>query len=104
VLHWLLPDWQWQLEDQTLTLQDQNHQVELAFSAELTFKHAQPPFDDLALIRAGETLTGKRQNPILGWVSDTYGSKIPALSLSITCYEDSDLRLVGDWKFTHQKA
>jgi hypothetical protein len=45
-------------------------------------------------------LKGKRLNPILGWASDTYGEKHPAISLSIQYKTNVDLQIVTHFGFS----
>lgn len=79
-LHWLLPDWNWQLAGTILKLDAPFGNLKLIISPPpgLSF---QP-----ALVRAGETLAGEPPPaaPILGWFSPTYAVKLPALSLLLT--------------------
>jgi len=88
-LHWLLPDWPWELASRTnaqplrLDLQSPHGRISLAVSA----SSGEPGDENLAvplqleLVRAGERLSGEKiPNSTLGWASPTYGQKIPALS------------------------
>ncbi len=82
-LHWLLPDWDWQLKTQ-------NQLVELKLHSPygwITLKIEPGDFENYpitSLVRAGEVLWGEVANPATrGWVSPTYGMKIPALSLAV---------------------
>ncbi|HZU86229.1 MAG TPA: heparinase II/III-family protein, partial [Anaerolineaceae bacterium] len=76
-LHWLLPDWDWDLNGQTLCLKSaQGTTVEIA----LREGNNQPL--EIQLIRAGKVLKGSQEKvPTLGWYSPTYGVNLPALSL-----------------------
>lgn len=78
-LHWLLPDWEWQLDAQELRLESPLGTVEITVDASVgdqcTFQ----------LIRAGELVHGVGEtDSIMGWVSPTYGIKEPALSFITT--------------------
>ena len=81
-LHWLLPDWEWELENGELGMV-----LRLASPlgpVVLTINHhpASTPCA-ISLARAGEMLSGDGNiSPERGWTSPTYGVKIPALSLA----------------------
>jgi len=98
-LHWLLPDWQWQLGGQLLTLISGDHQVKISIQANLKNNTSDFFPEDVTLIRGGETLSGSKRNPIMGWASDTYGEKHPTLSLSIQYQTNIDLQLVTRFEF-----
>jgi len=79
-LHWLLPDWEWQLDEQAagamLTLRSPYGPVRLTVASTAAAA--------VTLARAGEIIRGNGPaNPIMGWESPTYGVKIPALSLAV---------------------
>jgi hypothetical protein len=82
-LHWLLPDWKWEMDASgpgvLLRLISPHGLVELAI-------RLSPPDlpVTLSLIRAGELLAGSGTiGPTRGWVSPNYGIKVPALSLAV---------------------
>ncbi len=99
-LHWLLADWQYQLDGYILTLTSADRQVKISFHASLKEDASLITPLDISLIRGGETLEGLRQNTILGWVSDTYGEKHPALSFSVQYQSNSDIQLVTYFEFS----
>ena len=90
-LHWLLPDWSWEIES------DESHHffwvkarsplgwINLQIGIESATKDVnnfQEPI--IQLVRAGELVYGEgAPSPVSGWVSPTYGYKIPALSLAV---------------------
>ena len=89
LLHWLLPDWQYQIKAEKITLKapfgyvsletrPENHQNRLC----------------LSLIRAGRTLVGDLQSPILGWYSPTYNVKLPALSILYSTRASAPIKLL----------
>lgn len=98
-LHWLLPDWQWKFVDETLTIETTMRCIEISILAALSKDSTQVSPLDITLIRAGNTLTGSHQNPLLGWVSDTYGEKHPALSLVFKYNTNVDMQILTDWTF-----
>ena len=89
-LHWLLPDWDWQLEEKTngieLRLLSPHGWLKLLVSAD-------QPGTQFSLVRAGEVLSGKAQaSPVAGWVSPTYGQKDPALSCTLAVTSQNDVK------------
>ena len=84
-LHWLLPDWPFDLSDQhTLTLHGKTFEftVRVAVSSPEQNAGENPSFQ---LIRAGESLFGPPSpTPLFGWVSPTYHLRLPALSLRLS--------------------
>lgn len=99
-LHWLLPDWSWTLEQGTLLLQDQNHEVRLSTSCSLQADSQVVLRPSLSLLRAGESLHGSSMNPILGWFSPTYGVKVPALSYLLQFQTRASILIQSSWKLT----
>ena len=74
-LHWLLPDWPWQIKGNTLRLKSPHGWLTITINSA-------PAPAALSLIRSGEILHGDAApDPILGWHSPTYGLKQPALAL-----------------------
>ena len=81
-LHWLLPDWPWQLIDQSIELKAPFGTYRLTIKIKEGEILTKPEID---LIRAGKSLMLKRRaTHISGWYSPTYNLKEPALSL---CYQ-----------------
>ncbi|MBX3048481.1 MAG: alginate lyase family protein [Anaerolineales bacterium] len=90
-LHWLLPDWPWELQGNLLALQGPDGTVLLAVSGE-------PLAPALSLLRAGRRLAGKAQAaPTLGWYSPSYASKRPALALLADIEAAAPLTLTTQW-------
>lgn len=96
-LHWLLPDWNWEQGENKLTLSDEHLQVRLEINASRVLTGENVFHTDLSLIRAGESLTGKLSDELLGWESDTYGEKHPALSLTLRYMAGGPLKIVTKW-------
>jgi len=92
-LSWLLPDWEWQFENQnTLHLTG----PEFAFTLEV--KGA----EKMNLFSAGESLHGSlKAEPAWGWVSPTYSIKEPALMLIATTTDELPLKLES--KFLYKR-
>jgi hypothetical protein len=96
-LHWLLPDWEWKLEQNeksaTLALKSPRGWLNLAISAG-------QPFKRVGLLRAGELLQGDALlSPVFGWVSPTYTVKNPALSLAVEVQSASDVHFSSEFLF-----
>lgn len=89
-LHWLLPDWDWQLDGIVdgfeLRLRSPQGWLKVQVSTD-------QPGAALTLIRAGEVLEGNSPaNPVMGWVSPTYGQKTPALSCALEVTSRNDVK------------
>jgi hypothetical protein len=83
-LHWLLRDGEWRLQQRgprtSLSLRIPGGWLRLQIVAEGMRDAALRPL----LIRAGKVLRGQgRAEPFEGWISPTYGRKLPALSLAL---------------------
>jgi hypothetical protein len=88
-LHWLLPDWPWELvlEDHNvlLSLQSPAGQIRLQVAANLISPTESATTLRPALFRAGECLYGRLPaQPTWGWSSPTYHVRRPALALTCT--------------------
>jgi hypothetical protein len=89
-LHWLLPDWDHQIEETTtgfeLSLKSPHGWVKLLLFCD-------QPGAELSLVRTGELLHGQASvSPINGWESPTYGQKLPALSCSLQVTSQNDVK------------
>jgi len=92
-LHWLLPDWEWQLHQEqgriTLRLSSPHGLVTLQVLAS-------EPDPDVRLVRGGERIYGQGDVlPIMGWVSPTYGQKLPALSFEVGVRTKNDVQFTS---------
>ena len=97
-LHWLLPDWEWQVEssDQGIALRLMSPYGPVGLRIRVTGGEA-PRLD---LVRAGETMYGSGDtNPIRGWASPTYGVKVPALSLVVETRSANDVQFISEFTF-----
>ncbi len=104
-LHWLLPDWEWRVESSqdglALRLVSPYGPVELR----LAVSGGEVAWVDL--VRAGEVVhasaPGDHISPlevaIRGWVSPTYGIKVPALSLAVETKSANDVQFVSEFVF-----
>jgi hypothetical protein len=110
-LHWLLPDWSWELDQvdeelQTIMrLRSPQGWIVLNIGIEpATYGQDEDKPPMVQLTRAGESLSGS--DPVLpnsGWVSPTYGYKVPALSLAITLESPLPLKFKTQWDFPQDK-
>jgi len=98
-LHWLLPDWEWELEpDESglkLWLTSQYGLVGLTI-------HLSPSGcpRKLSLCRAGVILAGSDDaDPRRGWVSPSYGVKFPALSLALEAKSEDEVKFSTEFTF-----
>ncbi len=98
-LHWLLPDWKWKFENENLFLNQNNRNILIHIRAGKEQGHSNIEPVDVSLIRGGQTLLGLRQDPILGWESDTYGEKHAALSYSLFFKTAGSIQITTEWKF-----
>jgi hypothetical protein len=100
-LHWLLPDFLWGIEDRDssveIRLQSPYGWITLRVNTPQT-PNSLPL--SLILARAGDLLHGSGPvSPTQGWVSPTYGTKIPALSLIVKAEGPPPLKLISEWSF-----
>ena len=96
-LHWLLPDWPWQLdtepEQAKITLASPAGEVELCIRWESAAETG------VTLARAGELLSGSGAvEASRGWVSHTYAQRSPALSLAIELQGRLPLTFRSEWR------
>ena len=100
-LHWLLPDWglvnrEWNMDDGefVLTLQSPFG------SLQLTINHSPSLNASVSLARAGKIIVGEGDVfPYEGWISPTYGTKVPALSLAFEVQCDHTLHFRTEFIF-----
>ncbi|MFZ2098915.1 MAG: alginate lyase family protein [Anaerolineales bacterium] len=107
-LHWLLPDWEYQIRVKPndsnpsmveLRLQSPYGWVGLIISSSVsrgdTLSPQSPGFQ---LARAGKLVYGNGTvSPITGWISPTYGEKKPALACIFEVSQTLPLELKSEW-------
>jgi hypothetical protein len=98
-LHWLLPDWEYQLEETEsavrLRLKSPHGWITLAIHPTLNVKRS-----TLSLVRSGELLHGQRDIlPYEGWVSRHYGKKSPALSITLEATSEYHVTFATEFTF-----
>lgn len=107
-LHWLLPDWEWELHGACLRLLSDCGWVELEVKAEISSvfatkaeegQPAEPEDLTIQIVRAGELIYGRGEiSPTWGWFSPTYGYKYPAISLGATLRGQAPLAFTSRWR------
>jgi len=94
-LHWLLPDWDYELDSVGRKIQVKSPYGWIELSV-----NCQSPTVSSQLVRAGELLHGGGEiSPTWGWVSPTYSQKTPALSFGVTAVGELPLTLISEWRF-----
>jgi hypothetical protein len=107
-LHWLLPDWEYEI----LEASDKNNfpwtevrihspygwiSLKIGLSSPLENLHTVPTIN-FQLARAGTLLFGSGIiSPITGWTSPTYGDKIPALACILEVSQSLPIELKSEW-------
>jgi hypothetical protein len=103
-LHWLLPDWEWGVESKDrrieIGLMAPHGKISLLLHSDLPISNLQSP---VSLVRAGKVIYGNRDvRPYEGWVSPTYGVKVPALSLAFEVQSRASIQFTSEFKFHHE--
>ncbi len=97
-LHWLLPDWLWELQGGLLRIRSPYGWVSLETGLEPQPGGSPEPAPVFQLARAGALLYGEGPvSPATGWASATYGYKTPALSFSLSVIAKPPLTLTSRW-------
>jgi hypothetical protein len=100
-LHWLLPDWKWEVENGEqrvdIRLISPHGVLFLGLFAESRISNLYSLF---SIVRAGELLHGSCEpDPTHGWASPTYGIKHPALSLTLETESAIEVKFVSEFNF-----
>jgi hypothetical protein len=91
-LHWLLPDVPYEFYNDEVTLMAVFGKIKLRIE---TSANEGPAF---TIMRAGEVVHGTApSDPVLGWVSPTYGVKEPALSLNVDISGKTPFTITSTW-------
>lgn len=109
-LHWLLPDWDYEIRELSSTSDCPGYEIHLkspfgwiCIKMEATTKlqeNSPKQSLNLQLARAGRILVGPGMVlPISGWISPTYGEKIPALACCIERYQAVPIEFKSEWFF-----
>lgn len=95
-IQWLLPDSEWSLDAQKISMKIDTIQFELDIAAE---KSNFPGI--VQVCRAGEVIYGKGDClSQMGWVSPFYGTKLPAISFSVAFHAQAPFEILSKWRFT----
>lgn len=104
-LHWLLPDWSWEIDDlidkdqTSIRLRSPHGWINLHIGIEPATQ-VDSEKAHIRLVRAGESLLDSESvSPTSGWISPTYGYKIPALSLAIAIESRLPIIFRSQWEF-----
>jgi len=97
-LHWLLPDWPWELHNRELILHPpQGGRIRLTLTPSLA-SHPKSLVEEVSLARAGQALSGPPNvSPLSGWLSRAYGTKEPALSLALIVHSPLPFSISSRW-------
>jgi hypothetical protein len=103
-LHWQLPDWEWELESREqrleLSLLSPYRRMILVLQSNILLSSPKSLF---SIVRAGEIVYSTRDvQPFEGWVSPTYGTKTPALSLAFEVQSVASTQFTSEFKFHHE--
>jgi hypothetical protein len=104
-LHWLLPDWNWEIEENdkqvAVFIISPYGPIALSVGIEEKIAQHQTTSDfETQLVRAGELVYGLGvPSPTRGWLSPTYGFKQPALSLSVKVEANLPFVFQSEWGF-----
>lgn len=88
VVNWLLPDWPFISDRDSVSLSGPNGKVTLKFS-----NPALPAAALLDIFKAGQSLLNGEFSDHLGWYSPTYGEKVPALSIQYKIVQKPPIRI-----------
>jgi asparagine synthase (glutamine-hydrolysing) len=98
-LHWLLPDWKWNVENMgsRVLLRLESPQGPVTLTVQTSPPGSQATF---SLARAGGLLAGSgAPGPTRGWVSPLYGIKVPALSLAVEIKSKNEVKFSSEFIF-----
>ena len=96
-LHWLAPDWPWEVEGQTIRLFSPHGWINLTLSVtQNEFSSSMHP--QITIVRSGEVLYGPGTAlAVEGWSSPRYGDKIPALAIRLNIETSLPVSLMSEW-------
>jgi hypothetical protein len=103
-LHWLLPDWEWEVESREQRMEISLHSPQGRIVLSLQIHPLLSNLQSLiSLVKAGEIVYGTRDvKSFEGWVSPTYGVKNPALSLAIEVQSAGSTHFTTEFKYHHE--
>ena len=96
-LHWLLMDGEYEIENSEMGI---SIRVKSKYGW-ITLNIKSPNSEcRVSLVRAGELIDGQREvKPYEGWVSPTYGTKVPALSLAVEVKSLKNFSFISEFIF-----
>ncbi len=93
-LHWLLPDWDWQIDSQKLRIESPYGEIEIAVDVSVG------DLVELKLFREGMLVHGSGEgDAIMGWASPTHGVKVAALSFVADAKGPLPITMTSAWTF-----
>jgi hypothetical protein len=98
-LHWLLPDWEWILDQH-----EQKVELRLKSPHGWVVVDVTPSFENakVTLARAGERIHGDGfVSPVMGWFSPSYAQKEPALSFALNVSGLGTVKFGTEFIFPH---
>jgi len=98
LLHWLLPDWEWTIEENTAgaVIKVKSPYGWVALSVNCSMEESR----HISLVKAGELIHGQREAlPWEGWVSRRYGEKSPALSFAFEVTSPYHTVFISEFSF-----
>jgi hypothetical protein len=100
-LHWLLLDGDWEMADREsgigLRVKSKYGWITLNIRSDSQIPNSE---FRVSLVRAGELVYGQRDlKPYEGWVSPTYGEKVPALSLAVEVTSNKSVTFISEFIF-----
>jgi hypothetical protein len=108
-LHWLLPDWEYEISDSAIMDGFSGGEIRIkspfgwiSLQTELQPDASGKPITPIGFIfaRAGALLHGSDTiSPITGWISPTYGEKKPALAFIVKTTQPLPIEIKSTWKF-----
>ena len=97
-LHWLLPDWPWQVSHNGLILDGDPEKVMLKIRMPDLVADVFSISKYFQLIQGGKLIYGNGEfTPNLGWYSPTYALKIPALSFRVCWKAEIPCKIQTEW-------
>ncbi|MBN2146721.1 MAG: alginate lyase family protein [Anaerolineales bacterium] len=113
-LHWLLPDWEWKVEENLIKADQESpstgssrialHSPLGEILLEIAATGQKMARAELEICRGGEVLYGSKPcHPSWGWVSPTYGVKTSALSISLWIEGELPIEAHSTWIFSRTR-
>jgi hypothetical protein len=111
-LHWLVPDLEYEVREPVppennsylIRLRTPFGRVSLSLGQAACNADIQPIQNTkFCLMRAGQLVYGSGEpDPIAGWVSPTYGTKVPALACVLEITHRLPVELISQWTLPHE--